>query len=106
MQPTFDRLKSIEKINQERVHLIGLKSQSTSKKTKEHHVTDAFDVELKVNNELGVPGLDSVENLRSIGSASMNNGANANMLNLNQNSPLVTNNHYLLLNQPPKQHQR
>lgn len=31
-KPAFDRLKSIEKINQERVNLIGLKSQSTSKK--------------------------------------------------------------------------
>ena len=64
---------------------------------------DAFDVELKVNNEFGVPSLDSVDNLRSIGSASMNKGVissshtNANMLNINQGSPpLMTNNQYLL----------
>ena len=63
---------------------------------------DAFDVELKVNNELGVPSLDSVDNLRSIGSASMNKGVvsssnnhtnnNSNILNLNQSSPLISNN--------------
>lgn len=95
-KPAFDRLKSIEKINQERVHLIGLKSQSTSKKN-EKLTNDAFDVDLKVNNEFGVPSLDSMDNLRSIGSASMNQGA-TNMYNLNQSSPLVTNNQYLFIN--------
>ena len=108
----YARLKSIEKINQERVNLIGLKSQSAvSKKVVAHanQPMDAFDVELKVNNEFGVPSLDSVDNLRSIGSASMNKGVvsssnnhtnnNSNILNLNQSSPLISNNQYLLQHQ-------
>ena len=80
--------------------MIGLKSQSTAKKVPANEEDmDAFDVELKVNNEFGVPNPESVDNLRSIGSACLNQGIANNMQNLNQGSPLRHNNLLHLNNQ-------
>lgn len=83
-----ERLKSIEKINEERSQLVGLKNHAISspnKTGKNDLGQDAFEVDLKVNNDFGhVPDLDQVDQLRSIGAVSMNNSM------INQQSPLVT----------------
>lgn len=83
-QRVFDRLKSIEKINEERIQLVGLKSSAASRKSEPF--TDAFDVDLQVSSDYGgLHDLDQVEQLRSIGSVSMNQGAQNNI----QISPLI-----------------
>ena len=53
---------------------------------------DAFEIDLKVNNDFGgVPDIDAVDQLRSIGSVSMNQGPT--IIN-HLNSPLVPQNQY------------
>lgn len=102
-QQALDRLKSIEKIHEERQQLVGLKSPSMSKKNEQ--MNDAFDVELKVNNEFE---LDAVDQLRSINSVSMNQGQ-ANMNHLNQSPSLMANNNqyqFLMNNQQYSQNRQ
>lgn len=83
-QIVFDRLKSIEKINEERVQLVGLKSSAASRKSEQF--TDAFDVDLQVSSDYGgLHDLEQVDQLRSIGSVSMNQGAQSNI----HTSPLI-----------------
>lgn len=72
----MDRLKSIEKMHEDRQQLVGLKSPPLSKKNEP--INDAFEVDLKVNNEFEI---DAVDQLRSINSVSMNQGP-ANMSHL------------------------
>lgn len=58
----IDRLKSIEKINEERVQLVGLKNAQNpvSRKGGEMNAfTDAFDVDLQVSSDYG--GLHDLE---------------------------------------------
>ena len=59
-------------------------------------MNDAFEIELKVNNDFDVDGLDQVDNMRSIGSTSMKQ--QHSNINGNKSSPLMTSNQYLYIN--------
>ena len=85
----------MEKIHQERSQLVGLKNHSTSPVKNKEKMQDAFDVDLKANNDFGgVPDIEAVDLLRSIGSVSMNQGAIGNMAQFHNGSPLVLSSQY------------